>query len=126
MLIGDPAIDFRIAWGERCRYFDLGAEWQRATGLPFVFAAWLVRPGTPEPEALADRLRAWREEGQRRIDQVVAEETRYPLSLTRFYLTERIRFRLGEPEKQAVREFARLLYKHGLADEAALAEPRWI
>ena len=78
LLIGDPAIDFRVAWGERCRYFDLGEEWQRATGLPFVFAAWLVRPGTPEPEALADRLRAWREEGQRRIDQVIADETRYP------------------------------------------------
>ena len=126
LLIGDPAIDFRIAWGERCRYFDLGAEWLRATGLPFVFAAWLVRPDLPEPAALADRLRAWREEGQRRIEEVVADERRYPLRLTRAYLTERIRFRLGEPEKQAIREFARLLHKHGLADAAALAEPRWI
>ena len=126
LLIGDPAIDFRVAWGDRCQYFDLGEEWQRATGLPFVFAAWLARPDLPEPEALADRLREWRAEGQRRIDEVVADERRYPLGLTRAYLTERIRFRLGAPEKQAIREFARLLHKHGLADAAALAEPRWI
>ena len=79
LLIGDPAIDFRVAWGEdRCRYFDLGEEWQRATGLPFVFAAWLVRPGTPEPEALADRLRAWRAEGQQRINEVIANENALP------------------------------------------------
>jgi len=127
LLIGDPAIDFRVAQGEeRYRYFDLGEEWRRATGLPFVFAAWLVRPGTPEPEALAHRLRAWREEGQRRIDEVVAAETRYPLGLTRLYLTERIRFRLGEPEKRAIREFARLLRKHGFVGGAPFEEPRWI
>ncbi len=127
LLIGDPAIDFRLAWGEdRCRYLDLGEEWLRATGLPFVFAAWLVRPGTPEPEALAERLRTWRAEGQRRIDEVVANERRYPLALTRFYLTERIRYRLGEPEKQAIREFARLLRKYGLGAGAAFEEPRWI
>ena len=126
LLIGDPAIDFRIAWGDRCRYFDLGEEWQRATGLPFVFAAWLVRPDLPEPEALAERLRAWRADGQRRMDEVIANETRYPLGLTRFYLMERIRFRLGEPEKQAIREFARLLRKHGVVNGAAFEEPRWI
>ena len=112
--------------GSVANILTLGTEWQRAMGLPFVFAAWLVQPDTPEPEALADRLRAWREDGQRHIDQVVADETRYPLGLTRFYLTERIRFRLGEPERQAIREFARLLHKHGLADATALAEPRWI
>lgn len=126
LLIGDPAIDFRLARGEGYRYFDLGEEWQRATGLPFVFAAWLVRPGTPEPEALADRLRAWRAEGQRRIDEAVAAETRYPPGFTRRYLTEHIRFRLGEPEKRAVREFARLLRKHGVVGGPAFAEPRWI
>ena len=126
LLIGDPAIDFRVAQGERYRYFDLGEEWQRVTGLPFVFAAWLVRPSTPEPKALADRLRAWREDGQRRIDEIVADERRYPLGLTRVYLTERIRYRLGEQEKRAIREFARLLHKHGVVAGASFEEPRWI
>ena len=126
LLIGDPAIDFRVAWGDRCQYFDLGEEWQRATGLPFVFAAWLVRPGTPEPEALAQRLRAWREAGQQQVEEVVAAETRYPPELTRRYLTEFIRFRLGEPEKQAISKFAWLLRKHGVVTGPAFEEPRWI
>ena len=126
LLIGDPAIDFRVAWGDRCRYFDLGEQWQRATGLPFVFAAWLVRPGTPEPEALAQRLRAWREEGERRVEEAIAAEMRYPPALTRRYLTEFIRFRLGEPEKQAIREFARLLRKQGVVTGPPFGEPRWI
>ncbi len=126
LIIGDPAIEFRRRHGDRYRYFDLGEEWQRATGLPFVFAAWLVQPGTPEPEVLGGRLRAWRKEGQARVEQIVAAEQRFPAELSRRYLTEFIRFRLGAPEKQAIREFARLLYKHGVVKGGPFAEPRWV
>ncbi len=126
LIIGDPAIEFRLRHGERYRYFDLGEEWQRATGLPFVFAAWLVRPQTPEPEAMGDRLRAWRTDGQKRVEEIVAAESRFPAELSRRYLTEFIRFRLGPPEKQAIREFARLLYKHGVVKGGPFAEPRWV
>ena len=126
LIIGDPAIEFRLRHGDRYRYFDLGAEWQRATGLPFVFAAWLVRPEVPGPEKLGDRLRAWGGEGQMRVQEIVAAEGRFPAELSRRYLTEFIRFRLGAPEKQAIREFARLLYKHGVVKRGAFAEPTWV
>ena len=126
LIIGDPAIEFRLAHGDRYEYLDLGDAWKQATGLPFVFAAWLVRPETPCPEAVADRLRAWREAGQGQISEIVAAETRYPAALTRRYLTEFIRFRLGAAEKQAIREFARLLQKHGVVDGRGSVEPRWI
>ena len=126
LIIGDPAIEFRRRHGGRYRYFDLGEEWQRATGLPFVFAAWLARAGTPEPEALGDRLRAWRKRGQAQVADIVATESRFPAELSRRYLTEFIRFRLGAQEKQAIREFARLLYKQGVVKGGPFVEPRWV
>ena len=126
LIIGDPAIDFRLAHGSRYEYLDLGDAWKQATGLPFVFAAWLVRPETPRPESLAGQLRAWREAGQAQVEEIVGSERRYPPELTRRYLTEFIRFRLGAAEKQAIREFARLLRKHGVVDAGEFREPRWI
>ena len=44
LLIGDQAIGFRQQAGERCQFLDLGREWKRATGKPFVYALWLIRP----------------------------------------------------------------------------------
>ncbi len=126
LIIGDPAIAFRLAHGDRYEYLDLGAAWKQATGLPFVFAAWLVRPETPQPEVLADRLRAWREAGQTQVGEVVAAERRFPAELSRRYLTEFIRFRLGVLEKQAIREFARLLRKHGVIGGTGFREPGWV
>lgn len=125
LIIGDPAIEFRLTHGNRYEYLDLGEAWKRATGLPFVFAAWLVRTETPRLDTLAGRLRAWRETGQAQVDEIVAAERRYPAELCRRYLTEFIRFRLGAAEKQAIREFARLLHKYGLVKEGA-CEPVWI
>ncbi len=125
LLIGDLALDFRLRHDDRFRYLDLGEAWLDAAGLPFVFAAWLMRPGVSEPAKLADELRAWRAAGEAGIDGIVAAEKRYPAALTRRYLTEHIRFRLGNPEKQAIREYARLLHRHGLVDGLPFTEPRW-
>lgn len=126
LIIGDPAIEFRLAHGDRYEYLDLGEAWKQATGLPFVFAAWLVRPATPQPEALGDRLRAWREAGCTQVEEIVAAERRYPPELSRRYLTEFIRFRLGAAEKQAIREFARLLLKYELVNGKEFREPTWV
>ena len=125
LLIGDPAIDFRLRHGDRYRYLDLGEAWQCATGLPFVFAAWLMRPGVCDPLSLADELRAWRLAGGASVEAVVRAESRYPAALTRRYLTEHIFYRLGAQEKQAIREYARLLHKYDLVDGPPFSEPRW-
>ena len=127
LVIGDPAIEFRLRHGERYRYFDLGEEWGKATGLPFVFAAWLVRADFPEPERLGERLRKWKTEGTASVELIVAAEKRYPAEVSRRYLTEFIRFGLGPEEKQAIRLFARLLQKHGIVEGAEkFVEPRWV
>ncbi len=120
LLIGDRAIDFRLAHAADAslRYFDLGEAWLNATGLPFVFAAWHVLPETPGKPALANRLRAWRDEGVSRIERVVQSEIRYPADLSRRYLTQSIHYKVDEAGKRAVGEYARLLHKYHLVDSA--------
>ena len=49
MLIGDPGLEADA--GER-EVWDLGSEWVRWTGLPFVFAVWVLRPGVVHAEVL--------------------------------------------------------------------------
>lgn len=132
LLIGDQAIAFRhqsTAGGKGCRFFDLGEQWQLATGLPFVFAAWLIRPETSAPARIAGTLRAWRETGCRQMAGVIATaeaENLYPPGFAEFYLTRCIRYRLGAAEKQAIAEYGRLLHRHRLIDAAPPAELAWV
>ncbi len=131
LLIGDQAIAFRhqsAAGGKGCRFFDVGEQWQLATGLPFVFAAWLVRPETPDAPGIADTLRAWRDAGCQRLSEVIARaeaENVYPPGFAEFYLSRCIRYRLGAAEKQAIAEYGRLLHKHALIDSAP-GELAWV
>ncbi len=95
--IGDPAIAYRQAHPE-LPVLDLGEEWKRVTGLPFVFAVWALR--APDV-TVAERLRAAAREGLARR----GEMARAPWELS--YLTESIRYELGERERAGLGEFAR-------------------
>jgi chorismate dehydratase len=117
LLIGNQAIDFREKDGGVHQIVDLGEEWQRCTGLPFVFAPWLLRPGLPNTAAVADDLRALKAAGLARIDEIVHTESR-EAAFTRRYLTEHIRFDLGEREKQGIAKYRELLAKYGFIDDA--------
>lgn len=44
LLIGDKVFDYE---GRFPYVYDLAAEWQTLTGLPFAFALWVARKGTP-------------------------------------------------------------------------------
>lgn len=60
LLIGDKGLaadpGAREAW-------DLGAEWRALTGLPFVFALWLIRPGA-DVDAILPALQRARQRGR--------------------------------------------------------------
>lgn len=114
LLIGNQAIDFREQYGSEFNYLDLGEEWKRSTGLPFVFAVWLMRPETEHPERVAQAFRAIACRGKATIPQIVARHREYPQEFAAHYLTEYIRFGLGSEEKQAMGMFRELLCKHGL------------
>ena len=62
MLIGDPGLNADA--GER-EVWDLGTEWVRWTGLPFVFALWVLRPGV-DHAAVLPLLREARARGRAR------------------------------------------------------------
>jgi chorismate dehydratase len=61
LLIGDHGLN--AAAGDR-EVWDLGAQWHAWTGLPFVFAVWLLRPGV-DAARIVPLLRAARERGRR-------------------------------------------------------------
>lgn len=54
--IGDPALE-RRSTGEYAYLYDLGKVWKKLTGLPFVFAEWVIRADVPREKAnQLDRL----------------------------------------------------------------------
>jgi chorismate dehydratase len=114
LLIGDAAL---LAQVNPCwQVTDLGQEWKELTGLPFVFAAWVLREGCAESE-LANWLIKAKVEGLRNLEVIVAEESQrrnLDENLVRYYLTECIRYDLTEVHIESIQTFNRLCVKHCL------------
>lgn len=118
LVIGDSAHRDRPG----CRSLDLGAEWTAWTGLPFVFALWVVREREriPELRALLDQAL---DQAESRMDDVVREAailSGFDPDWIRHYLTRIIRNRLTESEMAGLREFARLT---GMPDPPPMSDP---
>ncbi|MDA0596840.1 MAG: menaquinone biosynthesis protein [Chloroflexi bacterium] len=47
LIIGDPALE-KLSIGEFQYHYDLGSAWKKLTGLPFVFAEWVIRSDSPQ------------------------------------------------------------------------------
>jgi len=115
LLIGDRAMqpvgqEFRGIW-------DLGDEWLRWTGLPFVFAMWVGREGARMSE-IATALAQSRDEGvaaARRIAEREARTLNLNVETAYRYLTENLHFELGSAERSGLRLFHELAALHGLA-----------
>ncbi len=117
LLIGNQAIDFRRQADCDFAILDLGEEWRRCTGLPFVFAPWLLRPGLPDAVPVADDLRALKRYGLAHLAEIVDQEPR-DLVFTERYLTQYIRFDLGDREKAGIEKFRELLARHSFIADA--------
>jgi chorismate dehydratase len=107
LLIGDPAL---YCQSELPR-LDLGEEWTRATGLPFVYAFWAGRAGVVTPadvERLQDSLR----QGLASIHEIAAgynggEGGPERIAVNESYLRDNIVFTLGDEEVAGLRELYR-------------------
>ena len=121
LLIGNQAIAFRENAPAGTRFLDLGEEWKRCTGLPFVFALWLLRGDVADPRSAANEFRELKREGLLHLEEVIASEETHSAAFARKYLTEYIRFDFGEGEKQGMQLFRKLLKAHGFIDEAETA-----
>jgi chorismate dehydratase len=115
MLIGDRGM--RPVEGRFAFVWDLGEEWVRWTGLPFVCAMWVARPRA-DLDGLEQVLEAARDEGQRRLAQIArlaAPEVGIPEEECLAYLQDDLVFRLGERERQGLLVFSQYAVRHGLA-----------
>ena len=114
LLIGDQAIHFRQRHAGEFQFWDLGEQWKKLAGLPFVYALWLIRPEVVDPKEIADHLRRLRNENLGDIDNLIAAEKQFDPQFCSHYYRNNLRFGLGEKEKEGLRTFAQLCAKNGL------------
>jgi chorismate dehydratase len=119
LLIGDramhvPVEPFAATW-------DLGEEWLRWTGLPFVFAVWAAKSRT-ELGLVEEALGRARDLGIERAAEIARRESSH-LGISEMtaydYLTKNLHFRLGPAERSGLRLFSELSARLGLAPEGA-------
>lgn len=127
LLIGDEALIHRRGVKDYPHIADLGDVWHKWTGLPFVFARWMVRQSLPDADKarLVQMLDASITEGWAHFERVVAPRAA-DLNMTieemREYL-QGFRFRMSAAEQQAIGKFRQLDAAAREAD-AAPASPR--
>jgi chorismate dehydratase len=113
LLIGDPALDQEDAIAR----LDLGEEWTRLTGLPFVYAFWAGPSGVVTPTGVA-RLRSALAEGLGSLPSIASRHANgVPGRVAAYesYLRQNVIYRLGDEEIAGLQEFYRRAHALDLA-----------
>ena len=121
LLIGDPALDFALGQHPH-EIFDLGAAWSELTGLPFVYAAWVLRRGVENRE-LRRVLQETKDFGMDTLDHIIRDRNEYTQDFRKDYLGWHIHFHLGSDEKRGIAKFIELLRRHGFGP---VFEPKFV
>jgi chorismate dehydratase len=104
--------------------WDLGERWMQLTGLPFVFAMWIARPGVDLREFDAQLSRA-RDEGVERIPEIARLEAAYGWISVQdclIYLRDHLHFYFGRLERQGLELFYQRAERHGLVPSGVKIE----
>ena len=117
LVIGDRAM--KVPDAPFHSVVDLAEAWNSLTGLPFVFALWVVRPGVDLGD-LPDVLARCRAEGLANADELA--RTHGPrlgidYQATYDYLTRVLSYDLGESELAGLRRFAAMAADLGLGPQ---------
>ena len=115
LLIGDRGMlpgngTFAFEW-------DLGQQWSQWTGLPFVFALWIARPGI-DLSGIGEILAAARDDGLARLEEIARQSAPaigVPEADCLSYLRDHLTFHLGPRQRQGLERFFSLAERHGLA-----------
>lgn len=105
LLIGDPALDEP----SDVPRMDVGEEWTRLTGLPFVYAFWAGPAGVVTPAGVL-RLQAALAAGVDQVGEIAARHSSGHPERVRVYedyLRQNVVFGLGHEEIAGLREFYR-------------------
>lgn len=110
LLIGNRALKTPT---ENLFVYDLAREWNRFTGLPFVFAFWAVRDGVRLGH-LQEVFYRSRDLGLQQVDQVAALYSQKlglsPESI-RYYILRNLSYTLGEKDLLGLRRFYELAFQ---------------
>lgn len=99
--IGDRALRARAS----LETYDLAGEWKRMTGLPFVFAVWVVRRSCPHGEEISRILQAAKQRGcesRRELAGLCSRRLGIPEPRCYEYLTERLHYDVGPSELEGM------------------------
>lgn len=110
LVIGDPALKLAAA-GTYAHRYDLGEEWKRWTGKPFVFAVWAARRSADAAavERGHDSLLASRAWGLAHLDEIAratAQQTQLPIATCRAYLSG-LDYAFRDTHRAALSDFLR-------------------
>jgi chorismate dehydratase len=119
LIIGDAALQM-----ETSRFYtvyDLGEEWLRFSGLPFVFAVWAVRRNV-NLRGFDQRLLEMKHEGSRHLRAIAKKASRQlalPETTCYDYLRNNVRHDLSDEEIRGMKLYYKLLVKHNLCPPGA-------
>lgn len=120
LVIGDAAL--KHPWRERFPYtWDLCEEWNNITGLPFVFAVWVVRRTVAEQQprtvaAILNALLRSKTEGLKNISAIAESAARklgISVDLSKQYY-DCMYYDFQEPECKGLTAFYAGLHEHGI------------
>ena len=115
LLIGDKVLAQIQQWPHQ---LDLGLAWHELTGLPFVYAFWVVRH-VRHAHSITAILENARRQGTHRMDHIISRHAQahgFDQQLARRYLTRNLCYDLGPDQIQGLNKFYQLAYDLGLTD----------
>ncbi len=127
LVIGDKAVTMNTPEGRYAHSLDLGRAWKDLTDLPFVYATWMCRTGeedSPAVRTAAAVLDRQRTRNAARLGWIASSRASayaWEQDAASEYLGSILRFRLDQPEKQAMTRFFDECVELGIIDTAACA-----
>jgi chorismate dehydratase len=119
LLIGDVAFQD----GGAQYVMDLGQEWKELTGLPFVYAVWVVNEGV-DGEQVAGWLRDSLAAGLGQLDEIArqaAGTAGQDVASLQAYYRDLLHFRLGDRDLQGIETFQRFCSRYNLIPASVAA-----
>lgn len=119
LLIGDKVVTAAPDRDVYKYHLDLGEQWKKLTGLPFVFACWMIRADTPpaDASAIVRLLTEAQQQGARITEDLLdryAAQSHWPRDLARRYYTEYLQYQITDRYRAGIAKFYELAASHGL------------
>jgi chorismate dehydratase len=107
LLIGDKVVTSAPPSDVYRYQLDLGEQWKKITGLPFVFAMWMMRADMVDVD-LARKLAEARRHGTQMTEALLdryAAAKGWPRQLAHQYFVDYLRYEVTPASRQAVQQF---------------------